>query len=159
MYKKTFGSFALLLLLLFWGCTPAQQDLQKTESDSKMSGNDSVYVFDEVTADTTEQTEEPIVIQPAAADTVMDANEQEPEPIKKGFCVQLGAFSTKERALEFASLAESRIKKQCRVLFRKDINLHAVQLPVVATKEAADKMKNEVKKIKDFKDAFVVEVK
>ncbi len=131
----------------FTGCTNIET--QRANNSSK----DSVLVFEKPkpSADTSNQILE--------IRTVLEKNNLEKslstKPLR--FSVQIGAFSTLEKADFFASQALKKIGQQFSVTFNSSVNLFVVQLiPSLSQKPDAEALKTELWKIKEYKDAWIV---
>ncbi len=164
---------SLLLSFIFVvGCATQKQ----SEKDNENSKND-VYVFDQIgnkvnsndktatidsakvaNVDSTLQVDEKV----DAVNKVEETNES-PEPVKtietpKLYFVQLGAFTTQERAEEFINQAKELLDtKTFTITFNDEKELFLVQLPPYKDKKEAEKVRNRLWKYKMFKDAFIVE--
>jgi len=87
------------------------------------------------------------------------------EPVKteqtvnvKKFIIQLGAFTTKERADAFINENKSKTELVMNIIYREQIKLFAVQLPPFATKEEAERTRNNLWQVPSFKDSFIITV-
>lgn len=129
--------------VLFFGCSSSQE----TAKDGASVQADSVYVFDEV----------PQIIEP---------EEPKPQPpvspsstvktIK--FVVQIGAFSSQDKADEYAAMSRKKLNKEIVVRYGQDVGLWVVQLAPFQTRVEAEKARNNLWKIKEFTDSFIVTV-
>lgn len=142
----------LLTVLYFAGCSS-----QETQQESgEIPNKDSVYVFDEILIDTTSGG--PVKTfednKSTEAGEKMKAN---PVWIKTDkFTVQLGAFSTKARADEFYEAVKNKVNQGLNIFYSDFVKLYVVQIKGSSSKADADKLAARLKKIKEFKDAFVV---
>jgi cell division septation protein DedD len=102
------------------------------------------YVFDATAVDST--------VNPAVVKTDTSAVN---EAVKK-FVVQIGAFTTKDRADERAEFAKKKLSREIIISYSEEFKLYVVQLTPFATKAEAESVKKELWKTKDFKDAFIV---
>lgn len=105
---------------------------------------DSVYVFDS----------------PQMKDTVIEQPKVEPPPMEaKYYVVQIGAFTTKDKAEKFEQEARLLLKNKIEISFSNNINLYVVQLtPLYNKKEEAEKVRDNLWKIDKFKDAWILTV-
>jgi len=124
----------LLLSFLIYACSA---------SSAKEEGEADVYVFDDVTTINTPKVEEPI-------QEVVKENE-----IQYDYIVQLGAFTTKDRADKFVSENRDKCKYPMMIIFDSALNYHLVQLPVFQEREEADRVLRDLMVSDVFKDAFV----
>lgn len=133
----------LLVVLLIAGCS-ASDEVKKEEMED-------VYVFDEVPSDTlTVLSEDPVTY---------NETPKKDKPLVKMFSVQIGAFTTRERAEEFLNSSKKKLGGyECTISFSNSVQLYVVQLHPFETRTEAEKVRNELWKLKDFKDAFLVEV-
>ena len=137
-----------VISLLFQACSSMQQtsgrDEQKNSSSEK---KDSLYVFDEAPA--------------PVKDTVKNAGLQPKKELQNtgvtSYLIQIGAYTSKERADEFADLSRKKIQDEITISFKSDVNLYVVQLAEHFTShEEAEKERNILWKIPEFKDAWIV---
>ncbi len=114
-----------------------------------------VYVFDDVSkvdtakADTTKK--------PVPQTEVTEEKPAEPVSVKS-FIVQVGAFTSKERAEAFIKENQNKILQKMNVSFSNQVQLYVVQLPSLSSREEAEKQRNELWKIPGFKDAFIIAI-
>ena len=128
-------SFSFLLII---GCSSSNE---QTKNESEIQKEE--YVFDNSAVDSVAH---PVEVQkdvPVA------------ESVKK-YIVQIGAFTTKERADERAVFAKKKLSKEILISYSEEFKLYVVQLAPFATKADAESVRNELWKSKDFKDAFIV---
>lgn len=149
-------NYALLAPLAFmFACISAEQTTDQAEKKAP-----EVYVFDDV-----KKVEEPKI------DSVkIEAAKPEvkPEPVKidsvvaaaptdvKKFTVQLGAFTTKERADSFVKEHQAKTSLPMSIMFNARTKLFAVQVPPYKTKEEADLIRDNLRKFPAFADSFTV---
>jgi cell division protein FtsN len=140
--------FLAIITLSFSACSSVQQtsgrDEQKDNSGVK---KDSLYVFDQAAA-------------PAKDTTQSSTPKVKPEVQNTGvtsYIIQIGAFTTKDRADEFANLSRKKIQDEISVSFKSDVNLYVVQIAEHFTShDEAEKERNILWKIPEFKDAWIV---
>ena len=100
---------------------------------------DSTYVFDEV---------------PPENIYKFDANEKHPDTI---YIIQIGAFSTLDRAKEFSEFSRERLKKDIKVDYKENKKLYVVQIyPYYSDKKKAETYRRELIKNEEYKDAWIV---
>jgi cell division protein FtsN len=141
--KIFFCTVLAVISLLFPACSSVQQtsgrDEQKNNPGEK---KDSLYVFDQAPVKDTTQMQPKAEVQNTGV-TV--------------YLIQIGAFSSKERADEFAGLSRKKIQDEISVTFKSDANLYVVQLAAHYTShEEAEKERNILWKVPEFKDAWIV---
>ncbi len=135
------------LIFLFIQCVP-KETLKNNDVDST-----NVYVFDDMNiVEPTEIVEDSanVPTEIAAAEPVIEKKKTEK------YIVQIGAFSTKERAEKFANQSRKIISEELIVNYSSDVGLFVVQLPPYALRSEAEKIRNKLWKIKKFKDAFIL---
>lgn len=139
------NKFSLIILcyisLFIFGCSSSEETQKEGETKKE-----EVYVFDEIPTDT-------LIVSKQDKE-----NEQTTPPAKEAglFYVQIGAFATEEKANEFAASSRKLLEKELIVTFSKEASLYVVRLQPFQSKLEADSARDEVKKFKEFKDAFVV---
>jgi cell division protein FtsN len=129
----------IFALIIITGCSANKEVSQSDEKD--------VYVFDsQSTTDTLPNIPQKIETEPEV-----------PE-IAYQYIVQVGAFTTKERAEQFVKENKSKIPYELTISFSKSVNLFVVQLPSVDTRESAESLRNEIWNLPPFKDAFILTI-
>lgn len=119
------------------GCSSSQ----KTENMD--IGRDSVYVFDSVTdADTNK-------IEPL----------EYPDMGKTYYVVQIGAFTSSERARQFAAESKQFLPYDIKTSFSRQNNLYVVQLSEYYTSRTeAETVRNDLWKMEKFRDAWILTI-
>lgn len=119
------------------GCSSSQ----KTENMD--TGIDSVYVFDSVPD--TEANE----IQPL----------EYPDMGKTYYIVQIGAFTSSERAKQFAAESKQFLPYDIKTSFSRQNNLYVVQLSEYYTSRTeAETIRNDLWKMEKFRDAWILTI-
>lgn len=122
------------LLILFYSCTPAEETTKKEE----------VYVFDEVPVENT-ITPPPTGEYPALTETY--------------FVVQIGAFTTKDRAENFAESSRKKVLNEISISYSETVNLYVVQIvPFYRSRQEAEMVRDNLRRITDFNDAWIVTI-
>jgi len=125
--------FTLGVLILFsFSCSTSKQN-----KDEK-SGDNDVYVFDEVPLD--------------------DSNNTQitPEELNYIFFVQIGAFTTKTRAQDFAGKSTNILNDELEVKYNDRTELYTVRLKkMFQSRIEAEKIRNELRQDDRFKDAWI----
>lgn len=122
------------LLILFFSCTPAEETTKKEE----------VYVFDEVPVENT-ITPPPTGEYPALTETY--------------FVVQIGAFTTKDRAENFAESSRKKVLNEISISYSETVNLYVVQIvPFYRSRQEAEMVRDNLRRITDFNDAWIVTI-
>jgi len=137
MMNKKLLLVLLLPMLHFIACSSSIE--QTREEDA---GDKDVYIFDQVPEDTS-------AVYP----------EENHNNIQKYYLVQIGAFTTKDRAESFAEESKRTLAKEILVTYNVDVNLFVVQLNNhFNTKAEAEKVRNEFWSNDKYKDAWIVTV-
>lgn len=124
----------LMAIIFITSCTTSQQS----------SGEDEIYVFDQIPKENTIE---------------MPETGQYPDLNETYYVVQIGAFTTKDRAESFADLSKRKIKNEIDISYNDVIKLYVVQItPFYKSKKEADMVRDELRKISDFADAWIVTV-
>lgn len=132
-----------ILSLLLFACSSSEQT---TNESNQSESQPEVYVFDDVVepADSINEIKETIPAEPVVESTATR------------YYVQVGAFTTKERAEQFFNENSSKISYPMNISYSDEVKLFVVQLPAFSTREEAEKIRNELWQISTFKDAFIV---
>ncbi len=134
---------ALFTSIFLFSCSA----VQKTESE-EVDENKSVYVFDDVSVSDDTSVE----------NKIEEVKEDLPEPVTKieMYLVQVGAFSTLDKAKTFVTKIVDKVNHELNIHLRESDNLYVVQLPPFRTYDEAQKVKNELKLIPKLEGTFVV---
>lgn len=139
MLNKFISYLFVTVLIISFGCSSSEQTTSEEES------NDEVYVFDEVPVDST-----------------IEIEETESKPITKAvshYIIQIGAFTTREKAELFASKSGGIITDGITVSYNHEVNLFVVQLnEKFKNKNDAMGKRDSLRLIDDFKDAWIITV-
>jgi cell division septation protein DedD len=143
---KKFYLIIFVLPILFWGCSSSDEMQEKKED---------IFIIDENNPQENIDTTKVKVI-----------GQEQPSEIKQQtqtnktfqYIVQIGAFTTEQRANEFSQSSKAKIKSDIIVTFSPEIGLYLVQLPPCLSKQDAEKMRDDLWKTGDFKDAFILTV-
>jgi PBP1b-binding outer membrane lipoprotein LpoB len=123
----------IVLLYLFVSCSSSKQN-----NDEKSDDND-VYVFDEVPLDDSNNTQ------------------TTPEELNYNFFVQIGAFTTRTSAQDFAEKSTNFLNDELEVKYNDKTELYAVRLnKMFNSRNEAEKIRNELRQNDRFKDAWIV---
>jgi hypothetical protein len=125
----TFGA----LLLLSVSCSSSKQN---TDEESDVNG---VYVFDDV----------------PSGDSFQINNEE--NDLNFNFFVQIGAYTTKASAEEFAEESVNTLNIELEIIYSSISNLYTVRLKeLFNSRSEAEKKRNELWQDDKFKDAWIV---
>lgn len=135
------SKFLALVLLAYSfylaGCASSQ------ESQSTNTASDSVYVFD--SAPDSEAEEIPALEYPDMGMTY--------------YVVQIGAFTTKDRAQRFAEESKQLLPFDVKTSFSRQNNLYVVQLSHYYTSRTeAESVRNDLWKQEKFRDAWILTI-
>jgi cell division protein FtsN len=156
--KKSFYFLTLVILISFIlpSCSSSEETIKKEEENIE----EEVYVFDEVPPDTSADIEEPEYKIPS--DNVSDVEEPErsvPSISKTYYKVQIGAFTTKEKAEEFVSGNRVKLQEDLDVTYNEEVHLYVVQLSSsFISKEEAEEVRNQLWQMEEYKDAWIVTI-
>jgi len=128
---------AIFAIIGLTGCSTSQQT-QTTEN-----GGDSLYVFD--TVPDTSAEEIPVLDYPDMEMTY--------------YVIQIGAFTSRDRAEKFAEESKSELPYNVKISFSKQNNLYVVQLKDYYTsRNEAEQVRNVLWKKDKFKDAWILTI-
>jgi len=134
---KTLIIFFLILLIIsgfFISCSSSEE----TQVNKQETVEDTVYIFDEVPPEDLFKFESP-------AQQSIDI-----------YVIQIGAFSSIDRAKEFAEQSMSKLNKDIKVEYKPDKNLYVVWIyPPFQDKESAVVYRGDIQKGGDFNDAWI----
>lgn len=138
-YKYLYSIILSISLLLF-SCS-------STKEEVKEENKNDVYVFDEVPNDSlnTEQ------IEKVGEEVSINSK-------SFWYVVQIGAFTTEDKANEFANYSKEKLNRELDVSFSNDVGLFVVQLKPFKTRKEAETVRNQLWQINDFKDAFILTI-
>lgn len=123
------------ILSLMSSCSSSEKEVQQQKTDDK-------YFFDEIPPEDFVTFETPV------------------EKADEEYIVQIGAFSSFEKAKQFADFSRVKLQKDIKVNFNERNNLYVVQIhPPFRSRTEAELYRNELWKIEDYDDAWVVTVK
>lgn len=140
----------LLVFSLFLFACSASEDIQE-QSDA----DDNVYVFDD--AQTKPDTNETVTFE--LPPPVEEVQEPEQPTIVYDYYVQVGAFSTKDRADKFISKAQKLTSEPLNVFYDNEKKYFLVQTNLLSERAPADILLKELLKQEEFKDAFIRKVR
>ncbi|MGE5436074.1 MAG: SPOR domain-containing protein [Syntrophothermus sp.] len=177
----TFRTFIFLLSagFIFYSCSSMESTTRDNNTEIKTTTEDD-YVFDEMPSDSIQLADENITKSeednaPLITTTTKEStpNFKTPE-IKKSdtpknttttattnnyssrISVQLGAFTTKQKADYFVNQNKSLINKPTLVKLGKVGNLYVVQVPGFSNRNDAAQFRDKLKVHQQFKDAWIV---
>ncbi len=135
---KSYFIQSLLLIssyFLIAGCSTPQQS---TEDEKQ------IYIFDEVP-------EEKTIEVPTTGEY--------PSLKEAYYVVQIGAFTTEDKALAFAELSRNKTNYKYSVIYGESTKLYLVQvIPFFKSRTEAEEVRNNLWKLTEFVDAWIVTV-
>ena len=133
-YKfKLIFTFSVLLLFTYIACSSTDKTVKEKQTDEN-------YIFDEVPPEDYYTFETPT------------------EKSNVVYTVQIGAFSTLDRAKMFADESRLKLKKDIKVNFNNKNNLYVVQIhPPFNSKSEAENYRDKLWKMDDYNDAWILE--
>lgn len=134
---------SLFVIIGVYACSTPEQTV-KTEEKKEPE----VYVFDDVSSVDTTAVPPP----PPAAETIPVQ-----QPVKnKIFMVQVGAFSTLERAQLFVNSNKDKTDQKFDISFSSEVQLFVVRSVPFNTREEAEKVRNQLQLAPIFRDSFII---
>lgn len=124
----------ILLLLLISGCGSSQQTTQVEIEEE--------YVFDDIPPDTFDLPE--------------PETPQVTYSLQTYYVVQIGAFTSLEAAEEFAVMSMQKLDQDVHFGYSSAVGLYIVQLTPFETRKEAEQVRNQLWKMQDYKDAFIL---
>jgi cell division protein FtsN len=140
----------ILITIMFYACASSHETTQTQQIPKK---EPEVYIFDDAGKIDTAKVEKPkeVVKEPVSVE-----KKETNQPVTKKFIVQVGAFTSKERAQIFINENKTKIEQLMSITFRDQDKLWLVQLPAFSSREEAEKVRNSIWQIPSFKDAFII---
>lgn len=150
--------FLLIPIAFLFACTSAEQTTDRSETKTP-----EVYVFDDVKkAEEPKIAEVPKIEEPKTEIkpelTKVETKVEDTILTVKKYTIQIGAFTTKDRAETFVKEHQSKTSLPLNIILNGATNLFVVQVPPYKTKEEADLIRDNLRKFAPFKDAFTVSV-
>lgn len=134
MSKKGISIFLIFSFLVLTSCSSL-----KLADDEKQ-----VYIFDEIPEDQTIEAPE---------------NGEYPNINSSYYVVQIGAYTTDEKANSFAEIGRRKTNYKCSVVYSESLKLHLVQIiPFFKNREEAEKIRDNLRQLKEFSDAWIITV-
>lgn len=127
--------FLLALFISFFGCTTLHQETDEQKQ---------VYIFDEVP-------EEKTIEAPKTGEF--------PDIKETYYVVQVGAYTSEEKASTFAELSRKKTNYKFSVVFSDNLKLYLVQVvPFFKSREEAEEVRNNLWRITEFVDAWILTI-
>ena len=147
----------ILLPLLIAGCSSSSE----TQKDDG-KGEPEFYLFDDVEHIDSVEAALPIKSEDKKDSVNQNRDESKQHELNEAdkkngkFIIQLGAFSSKERAESFIRENQDKISYLMTIVRKQQNNLYVVQIPPFENRADAESVRNTLWKIIAFKDAFIV---
>jgi cell division septation protein DedD len=75
------------------------------------------------------------------------------------YVVQIGAFTTKDRAENFAESSRKKVLNEIGISYSDTINLYVVQIvPFYRSRQEAEMVRDNLRQSSDFNDAWIVTI-
>jgi cell division protein FtsN len=149
--KKLAGIILSLAVIMLLPSCSSTKEATKEDTPKK----DSVYVFDQAPPETVKKVHPQVETPPVETQTPVENQSH------KGthYFVQIGAFSTREAAETFSSAAKQKLNRDATIRFNQEARLYVVQLdPPFMTRTEAEKVRDDIKLVKEYNDAWIVTV-
>jgi cell division protein FtsN len=125
----------LLTLFIIVNILSCSSSIEETREE-EVSDEEETYVFDEIPE---------------------NENENEIPKEELYYLIQIGAFTTKQNAENFANESKKKLGKEILVSYNSDVNLFVVRLETkFKNKTEAETVRDELQKIEEFKDAWIL---
>jgi hypothetical protein len=125
---------SIFIVTILISCTSSQQS----------TGEDKVYTFDEIPKENT-------IAAPKTGEY--------PNLDQTYYVVQIGAFTTQERADTFAVMVRNKIKNEISITYSDPVKLYVVQItPFYKSKKEAELVRDEIRLNPEFSDAWIVTI-
>lgn len=140
---------------LLIACSASEETTQQQQKKEP-----EVYLFDEANKHDTTKVETPKQVEPKNVDLKKEENKfpenKDSVQTVKNFYVQVGVFTSQDRAQAFVAENQAKIDYVMMITLRDNDKRFVVRLQPFATREEAEKVRNSIWQIPSFKDAFIV---
>jgi len=127
---------SFFIFLFFSSCSSSEEIGKGKEKE------DEIYIFDEVPPEDSYKFEKPV------------------NNAKLHFVIQIGAFSTRERAELFAESSRRDLNRGIAVIYNDDVNLFVVRLEeIFSSKIKAERVRANLWQIEEYNDAWIKPLK
>ena len=131
-YKHIFFFILFFFSLFFTSCSSSEEIGKEKEKE------DEIYIFDEVPPENSYRIEKPVNI------------------VKLFYVIQIGAFSTRERAELFAEKSRRDLNHGIAISYNDDVNLFIVRLEeMFSSKVEAERVRTNLWQIEEYNDAWI----
>lgn len=137
----------IVLSIIIIACSSVEKTTKESESKPL-----NVYVFDNVEKiDSVRNNDE-------NADSIIAKELINKKANKPEYIIQLGAFSSKEKAEMFVNENQNKTEFKLNIIFKKELNVYAVQLSPFNSILEAEKVRDNLQKINSFKNAYIITI-
>ena len=135
-YHPIFFFTLLILSLLFTFCSSSKETGKENEKE------DEIYIFDEVPPEDSYTFEKPV------------------SNVTFLYKIQIGAFSTRERAELFSEKSRRELNRGIGISYNDDVNLFVVQLEEKFSSEIeAERVRANLWQMEDYNDAWIIPIR
>ena len=135
-HYANFIFISLLFSFLFTFCSSTKE----TEKESK--ADDEIYIFDEVPPEDSYTFEKPI------------------NDINFFYVIQIGAFSTRERAELFVEKSRKELNRESSITYNDEVDLYVVRLDeMFNSKIDAERVRANLWQLEDYNDAWIIPIR
>ncbi|MHB8904949.1 MAG: SPOR domain-containing protein [Melioribacteraceae bacterium] len=147
--------FLIFFTALLIACSASEETTQQQPKKEP-----EVYLFDDANKHDTTKVEipkqvEPKNVEPEKVENKLPENKEAVQTVKK-FYVQVGVFTSQDRAQAFVAENQAKIDYVMTITLRDNDKRFVVRLQPFATREEAEKVRNSIWQIPSFKDAFII---
>lgn len=139
--KNFTTTFLIFLIITAIGCSSTK------ESTTEDSNEQDIYVFDDISNYDLE-----------TMDENQNSEMDESEKSAGNFIVQVGAFSSEERAKRFVLENQTKTDWKMSISYSNTVRLYVVQLPPFSTRTEAERVRNILWQNDAFRDAFIITI-
>jgi hypothetical protein len=135
-YYPIFFFTLLIFSFLFTFCSSTKETGKENEKE------DEIYIFDEVPPEDSYTFEKPV------------------NNVTFLYKIQIGAFSTRERAELFAERSRRELNRGIGISYNDDVNLFVVQLEEKFSSEIeAERVRANLWQLEDYNDAWIIPIR
>ncbi len=137
IYHHNISFFILLFFSLFFTSCSSSEKIGKEKEKE-----DEIYIFDEVPPEDSYTFEKPV------------------NKVKLLYVIQIGAFSTRERAELFAEKSRRDLNRGIAISYNDDVNLFVVRLEeMFSSKVEAERVRANLWQMEEYNDAWIINIK
>ena len=149
-------NYILILFTSFlFACSASEETTQQQQKKEP-----EVYLFDDATKHDTTKIETPKQVESQNVELKKEEHQlqEKKEPIvtSKRFYIQVGVFTSQDRAQAFVTDNQTKIDYVMMITLRDNDKRFVVRSQPFGTREEAEKVRNRIWQIPSFKDAFII---